>query len=329
MAEQPRPAAWLWNKNPLAFLLWPLSQLFCALVWLRRKLYQRGVLRSTKLPVMTLVVGNISLGGNGKTPIVIALIDLLRQQGYRPGILTRGYKSDYEHEITLLSDGQSNDRVGDEANMLSQLCACPIAVGANRVQGGQALLQRFTDIDIIVTDDGLQHYALARDIEIIVQRQAANGNGFCLPAGPLRESTRRLATADIVIERDSADVSESFGRCWNLLDPQQQCDLQDFRGRRVHALAGIGFPELFFDALRAQGLALDAHGFGDHHAFSENDLHDLTDAPLLVTHKDAVKLQAIADKLRLEQLWVVPLELTLSDDLQYRLIQLIEKKHHG
>jgi tetraacyldisaccharide 4'-kinase len=313
----------------LAFALWPLSLLFCALAWLRRQLYQRGFLRSSKLPVTTIVVGNISLGGNGKTPFVVALVDLLKHKGYRPGILTRGYKSDYEHEITLLFDAKTSERSGDEANMLSQLCACPIAVGADRVQGGKALLQRFPDVDVIVTDDGLQHYALARDIEIIVQRQAANGNGFCLPAGPLREPVRRLKAADIVIDRDGTELDECFGNCWNLLDAQKKCALKVFRGQKVHALAGIGFPDLFFDALRAQGLEVDAHAFADHYAFSENDLYGLNDAPLLVTHKDAVKLKAMAEKLHLTNLWVVPLELTLSDDLQYRLFKLIEKKHNG
>jgi len=325
----PRPAAWLWKKGLLAFLLWPLSMLFCALVGLRRWLYRRGILRSEKLPVTTIVVGNISLGGNGKTPFVVSLVQLLKQRGYHPGILTRGYKSDYEHQTTLLDVSETSDRAGDEANMLSQLCHCPIAVGANRVEGGRTLLQRFPDIDIIVTDDGLQHYALARDIEIIVQRAAANGNGFCLPAGPLREPRSRLKTADLVVNRDGAELSEHFGRCWNLLDAQQRCELSDFRGQKVHALAGIGFPELFFDALAELGLDIQRHPFADHHPFNANDLHGLNDAPLLVTHKDAVKLKAIAEDLKRDNIWVVPLELTLSDDLQYRLIQRIEKIHHG
>ncbi len=319
------PAPWLWRRNWLTWLLWPLSLVFCALVRLRGWLYRIGWLHVHRLPVTVLVVGNISLGGNGKTPLVASLVQLLRQRGYHPAILTRGYKSDYENRTTVLDNGQSNAHVGDEANMLSQLCACPIAVGADRVASGQALLRQHAEVDIIITDDGLQHYALARDIEIIVQRAAATGNGFCLPAGPLREPLARLQCADLVIDRDGADVSESLGECWNLAQPQRRCALAGFRGGKVYALAGIGFPEHFFDALRRAGLAIQAHGFSDHYPFSERDLQGLDDAPLLVTHKDAVKLQAFAT----DNIWVVPLELTLSDTLQYRLFTLIEKIHHG
>jgi len=320
-----RPAAWLWRRNWLAWLLWPVSLVFCTLVRLRVWLYRIGWLPAQKLPVTVLVVGNISLGGNGKTPVVASLVQILRQHGYHPAILTRGYRSDYESSITLLQAGEVSERAGDEANMLSQQCACPIAVGANRVAAGRALLQHDSEVDIIITDDGLQHYALARDLEIIVQRTAANGNGFCLPAGPLREPRSRLLRADLVIDRDGDDIHETFGQCWNLLHPQQRQSLSGFRAHRLYALAGIGFPELFFDALRREGLDIEPHGFPDHYDFNARDLIGLDDAPLLVTHKDAVKLQPFAT----DNIWVVPLELTLSDDLQYRLFTVLEKKHHG
>ena len=316
---------WLWSKNPVSLMLWPLSLLFCLLVQIRAFLYQRQFLKSTKLAIPVVIVGNISLGGNGKTPVVASLLSLLLKQGYQPGILTRGYKSDHEQETTILSQAQISDKAGDEANMLSELCKCPIAVGANRVKSASALIKLFPDLDILITDDGLQHYALARDFEIIVQRQQAYGNGFCLPAGPLREPQSRLLTADLVINRDGTDVSEQLGTCWNLTQPDQQCELSDFVGQKVYALAGIGFPELFFDALREQGLELECHAFSDHETFTPQHLSAFKNAPLLVTHKDAVKLRPFAT----ENIWVVPLELNLSDDLQYRLITLLERKLNG
>jgi len=326
MTESSRQKGWwLWSKNPVSLMLWPLSLLFCLLVQIRAVLYQKQLLKSTKLSVPVLIVGNISLGGNGKTPVVASLLKLLQKKGYRPGILTRGYKSDHEQQTTILSQAQISDKAGDEANMLSELCKCPIAVGANRVKSASTLLKQFPELDILITDDGLQHYALARDIEIIVQRQQAYGNGFCLPAGPLREPQSRLLTADLVINRDGEDVAEHFGRCWNLTKPELQCELTDFVGQKVSALAGIGFPELFFEALRKQGLELDCHAFSDHEIFTPQHLLAFKNVPLLVTHKDAVKLRPFST----ENIWVVPLELTLSDDLQYRLLTLLERKLNG
>ena len=316
---------WLWSYNLVSFMLWPLSVVFCLLVKVRVKLYRRHLLKSEKLPVPIIIVGNISLGGNGKTPFVTSLISLLKQQGYRPGILTRGYKSDHEQDTTILSQSQSSDKAGDEANMLSEICECPIAVGANRVKSATALISLFPDVDLLIADDGLQHYALARDIEIVVQRKQAYGNGFCLPAGPLREPLSRLRQVDLVVDRDGDDISEQLGTCWNLLQPDQQCDLSEFQGQKVYALAGIGFPDLFFEALRKQGLELETQAFSDHESFTAQDLKPFTSAPLLVTHKDGVKLRPFAT----QNIWVVPLELTLSDDLQYRLISLVESKLHG
>lgn len=316
---------WLWSKNPIAFILWPLSILFCLLVSIRRKLYQKHWINSEKLSVPVIVVGNISVGGNGKTPVVHSLVKLLQGRGYNPAILTRGYKSDIERNTLLLDNAETSNRAGDEANMLSELCGCPIGVGADRVRTANKLLHQFPEIDILVADDGLQHYALARDIEIIVKRNQALGNGFCLPAGPLREPQLRLQQCDLLIDRNSDDITEKLVPCWNLLEPELSRDLLSFQGQSVDALAGIGFPELFFDALTARGLNVTAHVFTDHHAFVEGDIRPFSDTPLLITHKDAVKIRPFATP----NIWVVPLELTLSDDLQYRFFKLLETRLHG
>ena len=209
--------------------------------------------------------------------------------------------------------------------MLSELCRCPIGIGADRVVTAKNLLTTVPSIDILVADDGLQHYALARDLEVIVQRQQAYGNGFCLPAGPLRETKARLKQADLVIDREGDQIEERFGTCWNLLQPDAEKKLSDFTDQSVYALAGIGFPQLFFEALQQQGLDVTAHAFADHYEFSPRDINGLTDQPLLVTYKDAVKLRPFAT----DNIWVVPLELTLSDELQYQLNHMLESKLHG
>lgn len=319
-----RQGAWLWSINPLSLVLWPLSIVFCSLVYIRHGLYQRKWLKASRIGKPVIIVGNISVGGNGKTPIVHTLIKLLKAKGYHPAILTRGYKSDYEGQTILLRPSESSGMAGDEANMLSELCGCPIGVGADRVKTATDLLHQFPEIDIVIADDGLQHYALARDLEIIVLRKLALGNNFCLPAGPLREPLRRLQNCDLVVNRDSDDVSENYGECWSLLQPEIKRDLTSFKGQKVIALAAIGFPESFFNALRTQGIELEARAFADHHAFSAHDLPDTND-PILVTHKDAVKIRAFAT----QDIWVVPLELTLSDDLQYQFLTILESKIHG
>ncbi len=316
---------WLWSYNPVSLILWPFSLLFCLLVKIRFQLYRWQLLKSEKLPIPVIVVGNISLGGNGKTPFVVSLVKFLQRHNYNPAILTRGYKSDHEQETTILSQGLISNRAGDEANMLSELCACPVGVGANRVSSATALIEQFPQINILVTDDGLQHYALQRDLEIIVQRKAAYGNGFCLPAGPLREARSRLQNSDLVVDRDGHDLSETLTSCWNLNHPEQVCELTDFKQQKVNALAGIGFPELFFELLRKYGLQVNGRSFRDHETFTRQDLLEFKDAPLLVTHKDAVKLRPFAT----DNIWVVPLELILSDDLQCRLLTLIELKLNG
>lgn len=327
----PSPVAgrWLWRSGPVAWMLCPLSLVFCVLVRLRRGLYRLGVLRSIKPAVPVIVVGNLSVGGQGKTPLVQALSGLLQQKGYRVGLLTRGYKSDYEGDIRLLDRGQIHPAAGDEANMLSELTRLPIAVGADRVAAAEALLDHHPDLELLISDDGLQHYRLGRDIEIVVQRPGGYGNRFCLPAGPLREPLSRLKSVDLVIDRGSEDVTERLGDTWNLLDASKRRPLSSFVGQPIHALAGIGFPESFFDGLRALGLTPRCQAFPDHHDYSALDLQELVTAPLLVTHKDAVKLRPIAEAQSWNDIWVVPLELELSDDLQSRIMHLLETKTRG
>ncbi len=324
-SSQKRQGWWLWSMNPLAILLMPLSLLFHIASGIRRLGYRSGLLRSTRLPITTIVVGNITLGGNGKTPVVVALYQLLTEKGFRPAIVTRGYKSGYEKKIQILAGGATDYRVGDEANMMSEICHCPIGVGASRVSAAREILEKYPEIDIILSDDGLQHYALRRDIEIAVCRYVAFGNGLLIPAGPMRESRDRLRQVDITINRDSPQVIESLGRVWNLVNPDQRQHISEFKGQQVHALAGIGFPEFFFASLRQMGIDPIEHEFPDHHEFSQQDLDLKPELPILVTHKDAVKLKGMSK----DNVWVVSLTIELSQEVQNNFLQLLETKHHG
>ena len=324
-STQRRQGWWLWSINPFSILLMPVSLIFYLTASLRRLSYRLGILRSHKLPVTTIVVGNITLGGNGKTPIVIALYELLQANGYQVGIITRGYKSGHEQTTQILSGGQTSAAVGDEANMMSEICRCPIGVGADRVRGATQILQQFPDIDVILSDDGLQHYALKRDIEIAVCRFMALGNGLMLPAGPLREPRTRLDQVDITINRDSNQVVESLGEVWNLVDRETRRSISDFHGKQVHALAGIGFPEIFFASLAQMGIDVIEHKYPDHYEFSAKELNLKPELPILVTHKDAVKLKGIAR----DNVWVVPLQIELGEKLNDQILGLLESRRHG
>jgi subfamily B ATP-binding cassette protein MsbA len=324
-STEKRQGWWLWSMNPMSIVLMPLSLVFYVAASLRRLGYRSGLLKSTQLPVTTIVVGNITLGGNGKTPVVIALFQLLQRNGFKPAIITRGYKSGNEHKIQILTDGRTDGLVGDEANMMSEICRCPIGVGSNRVAAALKILQVDPETNVILSDDGLQHYALRRDIEIAVCRYVAFGNGLLIPAGPMREPRNRLRQVDISINRDSDQIIESLGQVWKLMQPVEKLPIQHFRDQQVHALAGIGFPEMFFAALKQVGIDPIEHEFPDHHEFTSQDLNLKPDLPILVTHKDAVKLKGMAN----HNIWVVPLDIELSEDLQDQIMQLLEMKHHG
>lgn len=325
MSTQRRQGWWLWSMNPLSVLLMPLSLVYYVAASMRRFGYRTGLLRSRKIPVTTIVVGNITLGGNGKTPIVVALYQLLKEKGFSPAIITRGYKSGHEQKLQILHDGLTQNSVGDEANMMSEICCCPIGVGADRVGAATQILEQFPETDVILSDDGLQHYALRRDIEIAVCRYLALGNGLMLPAGPLREPRSRLQRVDITINRDSDQVIESLGEVWKLVNHEQRRHISDFQGRQVHALAGIGFPEIFFASLAQMGIDCIEHEFPDHHEFSAQELNLKPELPILVTHKDAVKLKGIAR----DNVWVVPLNIELGEELSNQILQLLESRHRG
>ncbi|HET7931774.1 MAG TPA: tetraacyldisaccharide 4'-kinase [Rhodanobacteraceae bacterium] len=291
----------------------PVTAVFGCLSGLRRSMYRRGWLKSTRLPVPVIVVGNLGVGGTGKTPLTIALVEALRAHGFKPGVVSRGYGG--TARVPTLLDAQPDPRVvGDEPALIRLRTGVPVAVGAERPAAARLLLQQ--GVDVVIADDGLQHYALARDIEICVVDGARRfGNARLLPAGPLREPLTRLHDVDFVVcnggEPHAGEVSMqlAMGDAVALSDPSRTRPLGDFKGERVHAVAGIGNPVRFFEALRAFGIDVVAHPFADHQSYKATDLAFGDDAPVLMTEKDAVKCRAFAAA----HWWRVPVSARLPE----------------
>ncbi len=314
-------------RSPWLVLLTPLSLLFRMLVFLRRFAYRYGLLRSHKLPVPVIIVGNITVGGSGKTPLVAWLADYLLQKGYRPGIVARGYggkASSWPQQVRSDSDPAI---VGDEAVLLAAMTGRPIAVAPDRFAAAMALV-KYHDCDVIIADDGLQHYALQRDIEIIVIDGVRRfGTGFMLPAGPLREPVSRLREADLLVVNGLGGGREfpmKLKSCTlrNLLDDNRTCQPDEFRGHKVHAVAGIGNPERFFQALRQVLSDVETHVFPDHHLFSKQDVAFDDAAPVLMTAKDAVKCRRFATGNE----WYMPVTAEMTGEFCTRLDALLEER---
>ena len=322
-----KPLDYYWyNKDGMTLLLLPVSWLFCAIAVLRRLLYRTGILTVHHIPVPVIIVGNISVGGTGKTPLVTWLVEQLRNEGYTPGLISRGYGGKSTHWPQQVRPDSDPCMVGDEAVLLAQRTNCPMAVGPNRVDAANALLS-YKECDVIVADDGLQHYALGRDVEIaVVDGIRRFGNGHCLPAGPLREPLPRLKSVDIVVTNGVAGPREYRmelvpDRLHNIAQPEKTLALDSFSQKTVHAVAGIGHPDRFFRQLETHDITVIEHPFPDHHPFNAEDIHFPDDLPVLMTEKDAVKCQNFASK----QHWFVPVTAKIDARMMPLVLRLINK----
>ena len=325
--------AWLerhWDRlTPVSLALLPLSLLFCLVVGLRCLLYRAGILSRIRLDVPVIVVGNITVGGTGKTPLVLRIADLLKRSGYRPGIVTRGYRGASRHWPRAVTPSTDASEVGDEAVLLARRSGCPVMAGPDRVASGRLLIEQ--GCTVLVSDDGLQHYHLDRDIEIaVIDGTRRFGNGLCLPAGPLREPVGRLRTVTLRVAQgvpEPGEIGMSLvpGQVYRLQNPVEQADLDDFRVGSVHAVAGIGNPERFFSSLRSLGVDVIPHAFPDHHAFQACDLVFGDDIPVLMTEKDAVKCQTFARP----HFWVLPVTAQPVAELTERLLNRLKESIHG
>lgn len=314
-----------YRPAPPPLWLRPLSALYGALA---ARVAQRRQQAAQRLPVPVIVVGNISIGGTGKTPCVLWLADALRQLGRHPGILSRGYGG--SGPFPLLVTAQTDPTLcGDEPALIAQRSGLPMVVAPDRVAAGRALLQAHPDVDVLICDDGLQHYALARDLEFCVVDGARGfGNGWLLPAGPLREPVQRAAGAGLVLVNgapaepygtQALRFDLALGSAVNLCSGERRA-LAAFAGQPVDAVAGIGNPARFFQALRAAGLDVHEHAFPDHHTYRPEELRQAGGQPLLMTEKDAVKCRAFAQP----HWWSVPAELQLAPAAEQRIRALLQ-----
>jgi tetraacyldisaccharide 4'-kinase len=315
-----------YHRGLLAWLLWPASVLFGIVVALRRVLYKLRLLPSAHPGIPVIVVGNLTAGGSGKTPLTIWIAEYLKRKGWSPAIVSRGYgaRIDTPRAATIADDASA---VGDEPIVLSRRSGCPVWVGAERVAVIAALRAAHPEVNVVILDDGLQHYRLRRDVEVAVVDGRGFGNGFLLPAGPLREPKWRLHFVDAVVSHGAAakDVMRGYAMQLKGAELHRMTDAADrrpasaFAGQKVHAVAGTGEPNRFFLHLARLGVKVVPHPFPDHHRFTPKDLDFGDDAPVLMTEKDAVKLRHASRA----NWWVLPvtaeLDAAFGDWLSKRL----------
>jgi tetraacyldisaccharide 4'-kinase len=342
------------NLAPVLLPLLPLSWLFRCAVAARRFLYRSGALPTVTPSVPVIVIGNLTVGGSGKTPLTLMLVEALKKAGKSPGIVSRGYRGaeaggGSEFEIFEVFPDSPVGRVGDEALLLARRAGVPVAVGRDRVRAARLLLKKHPECDLIVSDDGMQHYRLGRCAEIAIFDARGAGNGRLLPAGPLREPLSRLdnvaalvwnsrpASAECAPSQLSPPSVPAYAMClegerFYLLDTANLAERKtrsadEFRGMSLHAVAGTGNPSRFFGHLESLGLVFESHPFPDHHVYTTDDFAFARNGGVvLMTEKDAVKCSGIAP----DQTWVLPVDARVEPiGGAPGLIDLLLEKIHG
>ncbi len=323
--ERRLASVWYSPKHPMRWVLWPLEMLYRLVLVFRREYCRLGIRKIEHLPVPVIVVGNVTVGGTGKTPCVIWLANQLKDRGLRVGCVSRGYGGNAADEPRRVEGDSDPLEVGDEPVLIAAATGCPVMIGVDRVAAGKALLDE-RRLDALIADDGLQHIALGRAFEIaVVDGERGLGNEACLPAGPLREPATRLDHVDAVVV-NGGDWGEGSvfrmqlvpSRVYQLAG-QGQRTLSDFRDTIVHAVAGIGNPDQYFEMLRSQKIRIIPHAFQDHARYQPSDLDFEDDHPILVTEKDAVKCRAFADA----RFWSVAVNLEFQDGDGDRLLRRV------
>ena len=317
----------LWYSNhPLSILLLPLSWLYAGYIALRRFAYLAGALPVQKVNVPVIVVGNITVGGTGKTPLIIWLGEYLSQKGKKPGFISRGYGGSSKKWPQQVRADSNPFLVGDEPVLIAQRSKCPVAVSPNRYIAAMELLTH-TDCDILLCDDGLQHLNLYRDIEIaVIDGDRRFGNGRCLPAGPLREAIAQLDKVDLVVANAKAGKNEFLmeylqSGIVSLEDDSEFLAIEELRGKDVHAVAGIGNPQRFFSYLRSMGIRVIKHEFPDHHHFESKDLDFNDELAIVMTEKDAVKCR----QFKIKNCWFLKIDVEMGPTFEHRLNILLKE----
>ena len=348
-----RQAAWLW-------LLLPVSWMYGFITVMRRQAYKLGLFASYRAPIPVMVIGNITVGGSGKTPLIIELVTHLQKQGIKVGVISRGYGGDSSQMPALVHADSLPSVVGDEPSLIVNMTGAAMAVCPNRKQAITTLLEAYPDLQLIIADDGLQHYALQRDIEwIVIDASRGFGSQQLLPTGFLREPMSRLKGANVVYHEkaDRTTMDNNQAQAKRLTMHLQADKLQllwssaveiddlivtakvpmlPMPNSRIHAVSGIGYPQRFFDTLASLGFDVIGHPYPDHYDFSLDELLQYTEQPIIVTSKDAVKIRALLIDTTSRQplseeyqelanrLWVLPVTAVLSDSCYESLQQQLK-----
>ena len=316
-----------WVKpNALTRLLQPLSLVYRGAFALRKNAFDRGLLNRYRSPIPVLVVGNLTVGGTGKTPLVIYLVEQLSLLGFKPGVISRGYSGEADaYPLAVVHDTPAQ-LCGDEPALIVRRTNVPMVVGPDRQASIELLIKRH-DVDLVISDDGLQHLALERDIEIcLIDDTASQENQNLLPAGPYRESMTRLLKVDYIVRHGgivgNADNQFSMHLVPGEVMPVDPANKLNFPADSpIHAVAGIGNPQRFFDTCDELGLSFTPHSFADHHHFTREDI-DFGGKPVLMTEKDAVKCDQIADKHH----WYLPVDAELGDGFANAIADAVNQK---
>lgn len=328
----------------ICILLLPFSLIYSGVIAIRRMIYRYIVplfrrRDNTGPSIPVCVVGNITVGGTGKTPFVIALVQYLREKGYRPGVISRGYgRKSSDNKVIIVQEHPIANVVGEEPLLIYQKTKCPVVIGRRRNACVEMLRKQFPEVNVIISDDGLQHYALHRDVEIILlDAQRGLGNGFCLPAGPLREPVSRIGQSDFVIFKQTDSINypalpvvksynmQFTGRYLvNLRDPNQTMLLADLHGRLMRGITGIANPHSFFARLKSFGIQLQEEIFPDHYYFKASDFVFKNALPIVMTEKDALKCTDILRTLPKLECWCMPIEAELPQAFFDQLLRKIQ-----
>ena len=319
-----------YSKSLFPLLLFPLSAIFFLIFFIRKYLYQFNFLKSFKLNVPVIVIGNITLGGTGKTPLIIHLAKELKKNGYHPGIVSRGYgaRSISATEVNQKSD---IDEVGDEPILIQKHTHMPVFVSKDRVMAAKALIKKYKKIDVILSDDGIQHYRLMRDVEVLViDGTRGFGNGYLLPAGPLRELKYKLNDVDVIVCNHKKVIDGSYLMKYKSeflvnLKTKQKIPLSKVRLGNIHAIAGIGNPDRFFNDLKSLGLVFNSSAYQDHYRFMKKDFKTMSGKNIIMTEKDAVKCEKFAQ----DNFWYLPIDVDIDSKFTNVILKKLKYISHG